>query len=507
MRIRTPRIRRAGAVAALALAAALDSGCAAYFSLTMPGPADDEAVQLYMHRSSVESTLRTGAASEFDKDGLAEVRYHYSDGPAGWSKMRAVFYVAADVFTIFLSELIFWPIEVYSKSQIERIAVADYSPDNRLLAWQILRKDGAELLHAERRSDYDRQARLARAQRATTEFGAPSSEVMRAPDQVTTNGATVEFEVTVTDFESYPQVLVEGEPVDMGRDGTVRVRRAVPVGTSSLTVTALDVSGAGVARQVTVFRVAPERTAGRELGLGRYHALVIGNENYAKIEPLRTARADAEAVATLLRNRYGYAVELLLDADRATIVSTLARYRAELTPSDNLLIYYAGHGVFDPEEDHGYWLPVDAERNDPSAWVANASVTRQLKAMEAKHVLVVADSCYSGTLMRGLARVGRDPGHLDRLVSRRSRTALTSGGDEPVADGSGPHSAFAAAFLRELEQNEVVLEAAELFQRVRRAVELESAQRPRYAPIVSAGHEDGEFLFVPAPNVAAAPPL
>nr|MDJ0867856.1 hypothetical protein [Myxococcota bacterium] len=212
MRIRTPRIRRAGAVAALALAAALDSGCAAYFSLTMPGPADDEAVQLYMHRSSVESTLRTGAASEFDKDGLAEVRYHYSDGPAGWSKMRAVFYVAADVFTLFLSELIFWPIEMYSKSQIERIAVADYSPDNRLLAWQILRKDGAELLHAERRSDYDRQARLARAQRATTEFGAPSSEVMRAPDQVTTNGATVEFEVTVTDFESYPQVLVEGEP-------------------------------------------------------------------------------------------------------------------------------------------------------------------------------------------------------------------------------------------------------------------------------------------------------
>ena len=45
--------------------------------------------------------------------------------------------------------------------------------------------------------------------------------------------------------------------------------------------------------------------------------------------------------------------------------------------------------------------PVDARLNRRRQWVSNATITDTLKGLEAKHVMVVADSCYSGTLIRG----------------------------------------------------------------------------------------------------------
>ncbi len=188
---------------------------------------------------------------------------------------------------------------------------------------------------------------------------------------------------------------------------------------------------------------------------------------------------------------------MLLDVSRSQTVSALANWRKRLGPTDNLLIYYAGHGIREESEDHGYWLPVDADPDDPAQWIANASITRQLKAMKAKHVMVISDSCYSCTLTRDIAVPDRAPGYLTRLAERRSRTALTSGGVEPVADGgSNGHSVFARALLDELRANGGLLEANELFMRLRRRVALDSDQIPQYASIMKAGHNDGDFLFV-----------
>ena len=50
--------------------------------------------------------------------------------------------------------------------------------------------------------------------------------------------------------------------------------------------------------------------------------------------------------------------------------------------------------------DQGYWLPVDADSEDPTNWVSNNDITTMLKAIQARHIMVVADSCYSGSLTR-----------------------------------------------------------------------------------------------------------
>ncbi len=247
---------------------------------------------------------------------------------------------------------------------------------------------------------------------------------------------------------------------------------------------------------------APRSKPDLDVDFGRYHALVIGNDAYAEVTPLNTAVHDARAVAEILERNYGFAVTLLTDATRYQALSALSALRKQLTEQDNLLVYYAGHGVLDEEAELGYWLPVDAEQDNSANWIANHDITANIRAIKAKHVLVVADSCYSGTLMRAArTNVEADAtgriATIKRMAGKRSRTVLTSGGLEPVAD-SGPsgHSVFADAFLKQLRTNDGVLDGQSLFNGLRREVILEADQTPAYADMRRAGHGGGDFLFV-----------
>jgi hypothetical protein len=232
---------------------------------------------------------------------------------------------------------------------------------------------------------------------------------------------------------------------------------------------------------------------------GRYHALLIGNNGYQHLPKLRSAESDVEAIATLLRDRYGFETRILGNAQRDDVLLALERYRRELTNRDNLLIYYAGHGWLDEEADEGYWLPVDATSESTINWIPNATLTSALKAIRAKHVLVVADSCYSGKLTRGIAvRGNRTPDYISRMAEKRARMVISSGGLEPVLDGGrGKHSVFAGAFLDALQQNDGVVDTTTLFSRIRRDVMLHADQTPELADIRKSGHEGGDFLFVP----------
>jgi len=230
---------------------------------------------------------------------------------------------------------------------------------------------------------------------------------------------------------------------------------------------------------------------------GRYHALVIGNNRYRHLKPLSTAVNDANAVASLLRSQYQFKVDVLINATRDETVSALSRLRKSITPRDNLLIYYAGHGWLDKEMDEGFWLPVDATDDDQVDWIANDTIMRSVRAMKAKHVMVVADSCFSGTLIRGIKIKERSPDYIKEISQKKARTALTSGGIEPVTDvGGGDHSIFAATFIRILSENDGVLDGHQLFTTLRKRVMMGADQTPEYGDIRKAGHDGGDFLFV-----------
>lgn len=254
---------------------------------------------------------------------------------------------------------------------------------------------------------------------------------------------------------------------------------------------------------------APAPSVRSATGFGTYYALVIGNNDYRLIRPLRTAVTDARDVAKVLEEQYGFKVTLLLNANRYEMLSALNTMRAQLTEDDNLLVYYAGHGQLDRVNQRGHWLPIDAEPESPANWISNISITDILNAMTVQQLLVVADSCYSGAMTRS-AVTSLDPalgdearGQALRTIARkRSRLLMTSGGVEPVVDTTGgPHSPFAQSFLEILRSNRGVLPTQDLFRRlqveVMTSVEKMAVQQvPEYAPIRFAGHEAGDFVFV-----------
>ena len=250
-----------------------------------------------------------------------------------------------------------------------------------------------------------------------------------------------------------------------------------------------------------VLAAAPANAA-LDVDFGRYHALVIGIEDYKFLPQLETAVNDATAVAEVLGERYGFEVTLLINATRSDVIRALDQLRRKLTERDNLLIYYAGHGVLDVEADAGYWMSIDAEEDTQVDWISIGTVTGTVKAMSAKHVMVVSDSCYSGRLTRdapaSLKSGSEREDELRRLSAKRSRTALVSGGLEPVLDGGGQgHSVFTRAFLTVLRESNEVTDVQQLFTAVRRKVIVNADQTPEYSDIHRAGHDGGDFLFAP----------
>lgn len=314
-------------------------------------------------------------------------------------------------------------------------------------------------------------------------------------------------------------LTVNGENLKANEDGVFTATLpALRSGTDELAVQilAIDTQNKRAALKFMLkargtLQVSPRAPKQDTSGFGRYHALVIGNDHYKHWPELMNAIADATAIANVLTEHYGFHVTLLKDANRAQIMKALNQYRKVLTEKDNLLIYYAGHGHLEQGIDRGYWIPVDAETTDNSEWVLLPSVTDMLQLISAKHVMVVADSCFGGKLTRSsLAQL--KPGLTDdarfdllkTLAQKRVRTAMTSGGVKPVLDAGGSgHSVFADAFLGVLEENGSVLEAERLFWAVRTRVvstsqKLNAEQIPTYDPIHMAGHESlGDFIFVP----------
>ncbi|MBI3813377.1 MAG: caspase family protein, partial [Nitrospinae bacterium] len=214
------------------------------------------------------------------------------------------------------------------------------------------------------------------------------------------------------------------------------------------------------------------------------------------------AIADAKAVDKLLSEQYGFQTKLLIDATRDDILESMNDFRKMLGEKDNLLIYYAGHGEFDKTAGKAYWLPVDAKSDSPTKWIIADDITSGIKRITSRHILIVSDSCYSGTLGRAvsgdLTKSGEREEFIKKMIERSSRTIMASGGNEPVADeGGSGHSVFADALLRALkEADKGIFTAEELFHgRVKSSVAGKSDQVPEYNDIKNSGHDGGDFVF------------
>lgn len=293
--------------------------------------------------------------------------------------------------------------------------------------------------------------------------------------------------------------------------------------------------------------------------MGKYYALIIGINNYqSPLENLKTPVNDVKRVEEVLQKKYGFETTLLVDnglvkPTRRDVFGALIKLGMKIKDNDNLLIYFAGHGEFYARS--GYWLLQDAEQSNRANWLSTDDLTRNIQyitkgegGLKARHVLVVADSCYGAamamswlespkeqmiaSLPKGLVtRSGHsmhirsiqdEParllqferesaesriGFIKTLYELPSRIQLSSGGLEPVIDQEYRNglSVFANAFIEALEASEEIISAENIYSKIRQPVfarseKMGKAQTPVYRRIPNAGDNNGEFFFVPRKN-------
>ena len=154
--------------------------------------------------------------------------------------------------------------------------------------------------------------------------------------------------------------------------------------------------------------------------VGKYVALVIGINSYNGYwHPLKTAVNDASEIADVLKNEYRFSeVHTLIDgeATRRNIIEKFEWLTKNVTPDDNLLIFYAGHGQYNKAFNKGYWVPVDAKSNSVADYISNNDVKTFLGGIPSKHTLLITDACFAGDIFRGgeTEQIPFDPADMSR---------------------------------------------------------------------------------------------
>lgn len=136
---------------------------------------------------------------------------------------------------------------------------------------------------------------------------------------------------------------------------------------------------------------------------GQDHALFFAVSEYAhgSLTDLPQPLQNAQAIAGVLEERYGFKTEVVPNPTLEQIRQKLYDYRAqydngELDAQGQLLIFFSGHGV--KEFGQGYFLPADAQAEDVfSTGLAYDQWRNFINEINCAHILVAVDACYSVT--------------------------------------------------------------------------------------------------------------
>lgn len=249
-------------------------------------------------------------------------------------------------------------------------------------------------------------------------------------------------------------------------------------------------------------------------------ALIIGVNNYGgAFHPLRFAVNDAKEVGRVLEDCYGFApqnVTYLLD-DKATptaIRRAIARLAdpKNVSVNDQILIYFSGHGHTvrtDDGKEFTFLVPfgLQAEKgdlNNPSIFLSEAISVRDiwgwLAPCRAKHVLLIADACFSGALTESRSAEVVSEGVIGQYLRRPARQIITAGtaDQQSVEMSELGHGVFTSKLLEELEAQAAspgyVFSARDLHSRLAKTVG--NATRGKQTPLFRDMDTSGEVMFM-----------
>lgn len=231
--------------------------------------------------------------------------------------------------------------------------------------------------------------------------------------------------------------------------------------------------------------------------MGKTWVIFIENSNYQTFASLEGPVKDVSLMKSALAK---YSVNNIIhkkDLSKKELEKFFSIELRDLVRSnrvDALMIWYAGHGK--QINNTGYWIPVDANREDEFTYFNINSLKAGLQSYsEVKHLLVVTDACESGpTFYQAMRNAPKDRDCSDWKATRfKSSQVFSSAGYEIAADDSQ----FTRTFANALANNpNTCIPIENIVQKVTLAVGKNSQQKPQFGKIAGLEDEDGTFFFI-----------
>ncbi len=115
-------------------------GCSVYKVASQPGPADLTGIGVGTPRQIVISQLGAPKMIDSDANGNKQDIFEFQSGMHQATKVRGVLYLAADVFTLTLAELVLWPIEMTILESATCTGIATYDGRLKVESWMVTNK-------------------------------------------------------------------------------------------------------------------------------------------------------------------------------------------------------------------------------------------------------------------------------------------------------------------------------------------------------------------------------
>ncbi|MCY7277043.1 MAG: caspase family protein, partial [Phormidesmis sp. CAN_BIN44] len=175
-------------------------------------------------------------------------------------------------------------------------------------------------------------------------------------------------------------------------------------------------------------------------------AVVIGIDDYRNGVPsLKTPVNDAQTLATILKDKHGYEVELLMnDEANCTALRNLLETELpkRLSKNDRLLFYFAGHGIALNGDDgpEGYLIPSGASLGDVGTYLPMTQVNQALLKLPCRHFLGILDCCFAGAfrwsstrklVLMNLGTIHKE--RFDRFIEDPAWQVITSAASDQFA--------------------------------------------------------------------------
>ena len=328
-----------------------------------------------------------------------------------------------------------------------------------------------------------------------------SPEVTRGLKVVSANDG-IKVTGIAKDDSRIATVTINGVAAILGTDGSFSADVPLKTGENTLTIVATDEFKNQGNRTFFVTRNLPQKAPEKEVAnvLGKYYALIIGVQNYEDetITDLEHPIQDATNLMNTLKTTYTFDeqnINLLKNPTRLQILGALEDLITKVKPDDNVLVFYAGHGLWLDARQEGFWFPSDTKNNQRPTYVSNAEIKEYLSSIKSKHTLLITDACFAGSIFKTRSVLTDAPKAISILYDLPSRKAMTSGALKEVPD----KSVFVEYLLKRLKDNkEKHMSTEDLFSKLKNAVMNNSTvdQTPMYGEIKSAGDEGGDFIFI-----------